>query len=245
MSRKTLDTQAEDARKLANILLELSSITSKSPGCTGYADDHQKIVKEQIKDLMLFKPLWWQIICSPLVAWQFAVVKRRLASFCEFGVGDYLRVRKLVCRLRFGYVLDPYLVVFLDRHLSSGRLAARDVWRLTHSLGCRVSKGNLEPIHISKATAGIGAFSAACIGVMCVALGFCAVTSWYEESNVNVCQSFGTAVLAYVLAHIAPTLLCLTWGSRDASIFLQELLKEKLDEQPIKPKNTLISRLAW
>lgn len=244
MSREELDAQAENARKLANVLLDLSAVISRSPGSGGYSGDYRNMLSREVRGLLQFRPLWWQTLCSPRCAWLFAHERQRMKLEETLGVRDHRRVSGLVCRLRFGYVLDPVLVSVLNQYVDSGRLTARDAWRLTHSLGCRVVRGTIEPSPISRAVASVGAVSTAVVLALCVALSYGAIASWFDPDR-NLCGFLGHAVLAYAAAHVAPALMCLTWGRRDAGLFLDRLLSGQVSKEADTALLPSLARLTW
>lgn len=245
MSRADLDTEKADARRLAAVLLELSAITSRSPSGAGYAADHREVLYQQVKVMLQFVPVWWQITCSPWAAWRFAAMKKLLCDRDSFEIGEYRRLRGLFCRLRFGYVLDPFVVAMLDQHIATRRLTDRDAWRLTHSMGCRVLHGSVEPAPASAWVARVGCALSGGLAALFVASVVRAFSVWCDPSQ-SLCGFAGYAFLAYVTAHLSPFLLCLTWGRREAGTYLAFLLKEQgcAHDEPRKLM-TSISRMAW
>lgn len=245
MSRRDLKNPSADARKLGSFLVELMSITSSPPGSAGYASDHRHLLNKQVTCLLQFVPVWWQIVCSPLAAVRLMSLRRQLFALESFDLNDYRRLRRLVCRLRFGYVLDPYVVSIIDESLNEGWLTQRDAWRLTHSTGCRIQQGTIEPSPTSAWVAGVGGITALALFAACAALIFGAVAAWCDPTQSR-CGFIGYAALAYFTAHLAPFVLCLTWGRRKAGVFLTRLLDG--DVQGVHQSRSVVtslSRLAW
>lgn len=245
MSRRDLEVPSADARKLGSLLVELISITSNAPGSTGYAGDHCRLVNKQVVSLLQFAPVWWQVVCSPLAAVQLATLRKQLFARESFDLNDYRRLRRVVCRLRFGYVLDPYVVHIIEESLNEGRLTDRDAWRLTHSTGCRIKRGAIEPSPTSAWVAGVGGIISLALAATCVALFLGAIAAWCGPTPSR-CGFIGYAALAYLTAHLAPFVLCLTWGRRQAGVFLERLLDGDVQRER-QPRKLVISfsRLAW
>ena len=246
-----------DAAKLAAILLDLQSLQARAPESEDPADVLQAILKLQQLELNAVRERilrtefeWWQVMCSPLFVWRFRQ-QRRSSSEPDRCAGDWADLRilsDLITRIQFGYVLDPATVAHLHRFVRAGALTARDVWRLTHSLGCRVVRESISPAPINSFAARGGLAVGIGLSVCAIASGYQSAAWLMSGSGDGVCAGVGYAVLSYSLAHIAPMVVCCTWGRRDAAQVLSYLLS---NDPPFMPRQegavsrSLLARLTW
>lgn len=216
-------------------------LTSSPAGPEGYDGDFRRSLARGVRQMLGYQPPWWQVACSPISAWKLAKERRKTIGD-SVGPEDWGRISRLSSQLRFGYVLEPNLAVHLARVIESGALTARDVWRLTHSLGCRVAGESLQPAPVSRfvSVAGLAASSLVAVAGMWFVCG--AATSAFG-SCLNICEFMGNFVLACGSAHLAPLLLMSTWGRRNASIALQQVLEAPLGAK--FERRPLVARLAW
>lgn len=189
---------------------------------------------------------WWHVMCSPLYVWRFR--RQRRSSLALDSREDLRRLSDLITRIQFGYFLDPATVAHLHRFVHAGALTRRDVWRLTHSTGCRVARESLSPAPINKFAAGCGLMIGIGLSVCAIAFGYQSA-AWFMSASANgICAGVGYAVLSYSLAHIAPMVVCCTWGRRDAAQVLSYLLSNDPSFTPRREgavRRSLLARLTW
>lgn len=171
-------------------------LTSSPAGPEGYDGDFRRSLARGVRQMLGYQPPWWQVACSPISAWKLAERtsqdNRRLGG--PRGLGADQSVLSF-CSFGLVYVLEPNLAVHLARVIESGALTARDVWRLTHSLGCRVAGESLQPAPVSRfvSVAGLAASSLVAVAGMWFVCG--AATSAFG-SCLNICEFMGNFVLA-------------------------------------------------
>jgi hypothetical protein len=254
---RSSDSSEEDAAKLAAVLLDLHSLQVRAQGSEAGVQTLEAIRRLQESDLeaarlRIFNTHfeWWQLICSPLHVWVFSRRKRRAK-----GPGGRALTREecrnlsdLVTRIRYGFYLDQATVSHLQRFVSRGVLTGRDVWRLTHSLGCRVERKSLLPAPINSFFAVAGLVVGVGLSACTVAFGYQAAIGFGSDVPLDLCTGFGYAALSYVFAHVAPLVVCCTWGRRDAAKALTYLLSNDppVDSSRATAVNrSLLARLAW
>lgn len=158
------------------------------------------------------------------------------------------KLSDLVTRIRFGFYLDQATVDHMQRFVSRGVLTGRDIWRLTHSLGCRIERRILLPAPINNFFAVAGLVVGVGLSACTVAFGYQAVIGFCSDVPLSLCTGFGFAALSYLLAHVAPLVVCCTWGRRDAAKALTYLLSNDppVDaSQAMAVRRSLLARLAW
>lgn len=232
---------AQEARKLANLISDLMLLTSSPAGPDGYEGDFRRSLARSVRQMLGYQPPRWQVVCSPVSAWKLAK-ERRKSIGDAVGPEDWARISRLLSQLRFGYVLEPNLAVHLARVIESGALTARDVWRLTHSLGCRVAGESLQPAPVSRFVSLAGLVASSIVAVAGIWFIFGAATSALGPC-LNICELMGNLAMACFSAHLAPLLLMSTWGRRNASIALQQVLEAPLGAK--FERRPLVARLAW
>lgn len=246
-----------DATKLSAILVEMRSLWARTPELANPIEAldtirsvQQHEMESQYARLLQTKFAWWQVLCSPVHAWRFK--RERAIAGAErpspLTRVEWHQLNGLIVRIQFGYFLDPTTAVHLQRFVASGILTARDTWRLTHSLGCRIRENGLAPAPVNRlvAAAGLAAGSGLCI--LAVLFGLQAIAGIVDDCRKNLCSIVGSVVLGYALAHLAPLVVCCTWGRRDAARVLERLLKQDPMDMPhALPglKRPLLVRLTW
>lgn len=251
------DSSEEDAAKLAAILLDLHSLQVRAQGSETGIQTLEAIRRLQQHDLEAerlricsIRFEWWQVICSPLHVWAFLRKRRRATGPSESALTreECRTLSDLVTRIRYGFYLDQATVSHLQRFVSGGVLTGRDVWRLTHSLGCRIERKNLLPVPINDYFAVTGLVVGFGLSACTVAFGYQAAMGFSSDVPLGLCTGFGYASLSYLLAHIAPLVVCCTWGRRDAANALTYLLSNDPpvdSSQATAAKRSLLARLAW
>lgn len=246
------DGDAEQKRaKLARLLTKLVAAASRAtPGASVgaaaeqiFREDRDAYTRKAL-NLAEFKPLWWQTVCSPSHVWLFDRKRREVRSGSEVTRADWVSLSRLVSRIRYGYQLDEPVARHLDRLIRSGFITARDAWRLTHSLGCRVVRGRIAPTPVSQAVALMGVAAAIAMAGICALFAYTAIAALFAPC-VNVCAFTGNVIFAYGTAHLAPLLLCATWGRRDASGVIQELMDMEPGGSSRYAHRALVVRLTW
>ena len=251
------DSSEEDAAKLAAVLLDLQSLQARAHGSEAGVQRLEAIRSLQQHELEAERSRifnirfeWWQVICSPLHVWVFSRRRRRAAGpgGGAFTRDECRKLSDLVTRIRYGFYLDQATVSHLQRFVSRGVLTGRDIWRLTHSLGCRIERKSLLPAPINSFFPVAGLMVGVGLSAFTVAFGYQAAMGFGSDVPLGLCTGFGYAALSYLLAHVAPLVVCCTWGRRDAAKALTYLLSNDppVDSSYATAVNrSLLARLAW
>ena len=244
-----------DAAKLSAILVEMQSLwarVSESANPAAALDAvrsvQQQEMERQYARLLETRFTWWQVLCSPVHVWRFKRERAKPGAEPPLTRADWHQLNGLVVRIQFGYFLEPTTAVHLRRFVASGILSARDTWRLTHSLGCRVTANGLAPAPVNSLVAAVGLAAGIGLCTLAVLFGVQAIAGVIDDCRNNLCSIVGSVVLGYALAHLAPLIVCCTWGRRDAARALERLLKQDPMGMPQAVpglKRPLLARLTW
>lgn len=229
--------------KLAGFWVEFERELSRGADADGFASRSARNTYLQALRLLQFKPLWWQRVCSPLAVRKLRKMQHSLGARRPIDAKAWLQIHRVVSQLRFGYSLSPADVAHLDRCIRDGLLTDRDAWRLTHSCGCRITDGQLLPSPLSRAAALASLLIALITAILSLASAQSAYQYWFAPCR-NGCAFLGFFVLAGLGTYLAPLLLCLTWGRRDAALYLQKLLQLSLGAEGLAQR-PIFARLTW
>lgn len=244
-----------DAAKLSAILVEMQSLWARVPelanpskAVDALRSVQQREMESQYARLLETQFTWWQVLCSPVHAWRFKRERAKAGAESPRTRAEWHQLNGLVVRIQFGYVLEPATAAHLRRFVTSGILSARDTWRLTHSLGCRITENGLTPAPVNSLVAAGGLAVGTGLCILAVLFGVQAIAGVIDDCRSNLCSIVGSLVLGYALAHVAPLIVCCTWGRRDAARVLERLLKQDPTGMPqALPglKRPLLARLTW
>lgn len=251
------DPPDAEAAKLAAILIELRSLAAKAEGSRGPTEaleDIRAIQKHemgaQISRWLNTRLEWWQVITSPIHTRRLLALRRRdrTAGEIERSRSDWHEVHRLVTSIQFGYALDAMTADHLRRLIDAGILSARDAWRLTHSLGCRVTSGSLMPAPVSKGIAAGGLCSGAIAFGVGLVFALQAAAGLVGSPHQALCVTVGCAVVVPFLFGVGFLFISCTWGRRDAARVLDALFSRDLvhtADASTRARSPLMRRLAW
>lgn len=252
-----LESDGADAAKIAAVTSDLSLVLaqlgkSDNPVQTLQKVEHQDRRKMQRQYLRLLKTKfkWWQVVGSPIHICLFKRERQRvnIAAITRLDWGGVHRLNRLLNRIEFGFYVEAALAAHFRRLVRDGILTARDVWRLLHSLGCRVKKDRVEPAHLSRPVALLGLVAGSICGLFALLFAIDVVIGFVSGCEDQLCQILGSGMVCAWLLFIAPLLICCSWGRRDAAKALHALLILEPGfpaASRLAIKRPLLARLFW
>lgn len=222
-----------DSAKLSSVLIELRSLWARVEGPVDATQAleqvcgiQQREMQEQYLGLLQTRFTWWQVVSSPWHAWRFCRERRRfdVASVAQLKRDDWHRLNRLVTRIEFGLHVDRSSADHLRRFLRARVLTARDAWRLLHSVGCRIEKDCLEPASLPLPVAAVGLVVGIFLGLIALLFAAQVLIDLLGDCQFKECEVLGGSMVCSWLLFIAPSVICWTWGRRDAARVLHALL---------------------
>lgn len=223
---------SQDA-KLAAVLIELESKFSGLPSAVNPMTALEMLrsrqrdeMHEQYVRLLETDFHWWQRFRSPFHSIQFFFIKREhTAGAFRVSRSDWVRLKALVIRIRFGFHLDDASIRRIEYSIRENLVTERDAWRLLHSPGCRISEGEMKPAPLSSIAGSIGLSVAFFLGILAVLLLQPLVASLLGECRFPICQIVGNVYLACWSLIIGYVVVVGTWGRRDAAKLVSSILE--------------------
>jgi hypothetical protein len=247
---------ANEDSKLAAVLIELMDRFSKLPLADSpvmalemLQKQEQKVVEAQFERMLETKFRWWQWLRSPFHSMSFYRVRKQCSRDAKrIARSDWVELKTLLIRIRFGFRLDFRSADLLEKLIREKIVTERDAWRLLHSPGCTISKNRLEPSPLPPVAGFIGMSISILLGLLAVLLLQPLIMSIFGECKSPICQVIGNAVIASWLLQFGYFSAACTWGRRDAANVLSKLLT--LEFEPVETgrfalKRPLISKLLW
>lgn len=242
--------------KLAALLIELESKLSKLPPVESpiaalerLRSSQQSEMGEQYVRMLGTCFPWWQRCRSPFHAMQFFYFKRKYAhSTLNISRSDWVRLKALVIRIRFGFYLDDASTRLLEYLIKQAILTERDAWRLLHSAGCRISEEGIEPAPLPPIAGRLGLSISLTLSMLAVLLLQPLVMSLLGECKSPNCLIVGDAVLASWSLLTGYVIAACTWGRQDAARVLSRLLELDFNAGQVERlavKRPLVVRLFW
>lgn len=190
---------------------------------------------------------WWHAVSSPIHIWLFKRERRRVSigAISRLDWDSVHRLNQLLNRIEFGFYVETVVAAHFRRLVGDGVLTARDVWRLLHSLGCRVTEGRVEPAHLSRSVAMLGLAAGGIFGLIALLFAVDVVNGLVSGCEYKLCQIVGGSMLCTWLLFIALLVICCTWGRRDAAKALHAVLSQEPAASRFTLKRPLLARLAW
>jgi hypothetical protein len=192
---------------------------------------------------------WWQKFRSPFHLMWFYWLKRTYSkNALSVDRSDWVKLKALVIRIRFGFRINFSIAQLLDHLIREKWVTERDVWRLLHSPGCRISADGLEPAPLPPIVGSIGLSVFILLGMLAVLLLQPLMASLWSECLSPICQVVGCAMLASWCVVIGYVVVVCTWGRSDAATVLSRLLDLDFTAGKVERfvvKRPLALKLLW